>query len=75
MRDWWIKWRQPGCGDRILGLHKKGAFLEADKIACKRFCEDAGIPVAPAWTEVEARDYLAVLGTCLDYLHEFGARC
>ena len=61
-----------GFGDRILGLNKSGAFLEADKIACKRLCENAGIPVAPAWAEVEARDYLAVLGTCLDYLHEFG---
>ena len=28
--------------------------------------------MAPAWTEVEARDYPAVLKTCLAYLHEFG---
>ncbi len=61
-----------GFGERILGLDQKGAFLEADKIACKRFCQEAGIPVAPAWSEVEARDYPAVLKVCLDYLHEFG---
>jgi phosphoribosylamine--glycine ligase len=61
-----------GFPDRILGLNRQGAFLEADKIACKRLCDEAGIPVAPAWAEVEARDYRAVLGTCLEYLHEFG---
>jgi phosphoribosylamine--glycine ligase len=61
-----------GWGDRLLGLDQKGAFLEADKIACKRFCQEAGIPVAPAWAEVDARDYRAVLKVCLDYLHEYG---
>jgi phosphoribosylamine--glycine ligase len=63
---------EAGYGDRLLGLDQKGAFLEADKIACKRLCQDAGIPVAPAWAEVEARDYPAVLGICLDYLHAYG---
>lgn len=61
-----------GYGDRLLGLDQKGAFLEADKIACKHFCQEAGIPVAPAWTEVDARDFPAVLGVCLEYLHEYG---
>lgn len=61
-----------GYGDRIIGLDQAGAFLEADKIACKRLCRDAGIPVAPAWVEADARDYPAVLATCLDYLHEYG---
>jgi len=61
-----------GLGERIIGLDRKGAFLEADKIACKRFCQEAGIPVAPAWTEVDAKDYPAVLGTCLEYLHAHG---
>ena len=28
--------------------------------------------MAPAWAEVEARDYPAVLKTCLAYIHEFG---
>jgi phosphoribosylamine--glycine ligase len=61
-----------GFGDRIIGLNRAGAEYEADKIACKRHCETAGIPVAPAWTEVEARDYPAVRSVGLAYLHEFG---
>ncbi|MFP3867044.1 MAG: hypothetical protein ACLFUU_02650 [Desulfobacteraceae bacterium] len=61
-----------GYNDRIIGLDRQGAFIEADKIACKRLCQEAGIPVAPAWQEVEARDYGAVRSTCLDYLHQFG---
>ena len=36
---------EAGCGDRLIGLDQKGAFLEADKIACKRLCQEAGIPV------------------------------
>ena len=64
--------QEAALGDKVIGLDEKGAFLEADKIACKRFCDEAGIPVAPAWAEVEARDYQAVLGTCLEYLHEYG---
>jgi phosphoribosylamine--glycine ligase len=63
---------EAGHGGRILGLDRRGAFIEADKIACKRLCQEAGIPVAPAWSEVEARDYPAVLATCLEYLHDFG---
>ncbi|MDD2901450.1 MAG: hypothetical protein PHU44_03355 [Syntrophales bacterium] len=61
-----------GYGERVLGLDKRGAFLEADKIACKRFCQEAGIPVAPAWTEVDARDFPGVLQICLGFLHEYG---
>ena len=63
---------EAGFGDRIIGVAAAGVAYEADKIAGKRYCEQAGIPVAPAWTEVEARDYPAVLKTCLAYLHEFG---
>jgi phosphoribosylamine--glycine ligase len=63
---------EAGWGDRLIGLDRKGAFLEADKIACKRLCQEAGIPVAPDWTEVDARDYKAVAGICLDYLHAHG---
>ena len=63
---------EAGHGGKIIGLDQKGAFLEADKLACKRLCQEAGIPVAPAWGEVEARDYPAVLATCLAYLHDFG---
>jgi phosphoribosylamine---glycine ligase len=61
-----------GHGDRIIGLDSRGAFIEADKIACKRLCQEAGIPVAPGWSDVDARDYRAVLATCLAYLHDFG---
>ena len=63
---------EAGYGDRIIGPDSRGAFIEADKIACKRLCQEAGIPVAPAWSEVDARDYAAVLRTSLDYLHDFG---
>jgi len=63
---------EAGYGENIIGLDSRGAFIEADKIACKRLCREAGIPVAPAWTEVDARDYGAVLHTCLDYIHAFG---
>jgi phosphoribosylamine--glycine ligase len=63
---------EAGHAGRILGLDRGGAFIEADKIACKRLCQAAGIPVAPAWSEVEARDYPAVRATCLEYLHDFG---
>ena len=63
---------EAGFGDRIIGVAVAGVSYEADKIAGKCACEAAGIPVAPAWTEVEARDHPAVLKTCLAYLHEFG---
>lgn len=63
---------EAGHGGKIIGLDSRGAFIEADKIACKRLCQEAGIPVAPAWSEVDARDYGAVLRTCLAYLHDFG---
>jgi phosphoribosylamine--glycine ligase len=63
---------EAGHGGKLIGLDRNGAFLEADKIAGKRLCREAGIPVAPAWVEVEARDFPAVLATCLAYLHDFG---
>jgi phosphoribosylamine--glycine ligase len=63
---------EAGFGEQLIGLGSLGAEYEADKIACKRYCQAAGIPVAPAWTEVEARDYPVVLATCLAYIHDFG---
>ena len=63
---------EAGHGGRIIGLSRQAAFVEADKIACKHLCREAGIPVAPAWVEADARDYRSVLGTCLEYLHDFG---
>lgn len=61
-----------GFGDGIVGLNKEAAFIEGDKIKCKRLCREAGIPVADAWSEVDAKDYEAVLRTCLNYIQQFG---
>lgn len=61
-----------GFGDRIIGLRRAGAVIEGDKLMCKRLCQEAGIPVAPAWAEVDAKNYEDVLQTCLTYLHEYG---
>ncbi len=63
---------QLGCGNRIAGLSAAGSFLESDKIACKQFCEQSGIPVADAWETADARDDKAVLSIALDFLHRFG---
>jgi phosphoribosylamine--glycine ligase len=57
-----------GLGHRIIGLSRAGAFIEGDKIRCKQLCRKAGIPVAPAWVEVDARDYDAVLRNCLQLI-------
>jgi phosphoribosylamine--glycine ligase len=61
-----------GFGDRILGLNAAAAFIEGDKIACKDLCMEAEIPVADAWTSTDAKDYGAILETCLDYIQQFG---
>ena len=61
-----------GSGDRVLGLNQAGAYIEGDKIKCKQLCREAGIPVADAWDEVDARDYEAILRTCLDYIDRYG---
>ncbi len=61
-----------GLGRRVLGLAEAGAFIEGDKLACKALCREAGIPVADAWVEADARDYSAVLATCLTYIDRFG---
>jgi len=63
---------QAGFGDRILGLTKAGAFIEGDKIECKKLCRDAGIPVAAAWSETDAKDYQYILATCLKYIDTYG---
>jgi len=63
---------QAGFGKCIIGLSRDGAFIEADKLACKKLCREAGIPVAARWSEVDARDYPAILSTCLDYIHNHG---
>lgn len=61
-----------GFGDKVIGLDEKAAFIEGDKIACKRLCREAGIPMALEWIEVDAKDYHSVRGVCLDYIHDFG---
>jgi len=63
---------QAGFGDHILGLGACGAFIEGDKIECKKLCRDAGIPVAAAWDEVDARGYQSILSTCLNYIQNYG---
>jgi phosphoribosylamine--glycine ligase len=63
---------EAGFEQRILGLSREAAFIEGDKIRCKELCVEAGIPVAPAWARVDARDYGSVLKTALDYLDRFG---
>jgi phosphoribosylamine--glycine ligase len=63
---------QAGFGDQIIGLTKSGAFIEGDKIECKKLCREAGIPVAASWAEVDAKDYQRILTTCLEYIHAYG---
>lgn len=63
---------QAGLGDQILGLTQSGAFIEGDKIECKKLCRDAGIPVAASWCEVDAKDYPRILTTCLNYIEAHG---
>ncbi len=63
---------QAGFGDQIVGLTQSGAFIEGDKIECKKLCRDAGIPVAASWTEVDAKDYQSILPACLNYIHAYG---
>jgi phosphoribosylamine--glycine ligase len=63
---------QAGFGDQIIGLTKSGAYIEGDKIECKKLCREAGIPVAASWAEVDAKDYQRILTTCLEYIHAYG---
>ena len=63
---------EAGFGDRILGLSQEGAFIEGDKIRCKELCDEAGVPVAPSWCQVDAKDYSKILSTCLDYIDQHG---
>ncbi len=61
-----------GYGGHIVGLNRLGAFIEADKIACKHLCRDAGIPVADSWVDADARDYQRVLDSCLLFIQHHG---
>jgi phosphoribosylamine-glycine ligase len=61
-----------GFGNHIIGLRKSGAFIEGDKIECKKLCREAGIPVAASWDEADAKDYQNILQTCLNYIHAYG---
>jgi len=61
-----------GLGDRIAGLTRAGAFIEGDKIACKRLCAEYSIPVADQWQAVDARDYGTVRDICLRSLDQYG---
>ncbi len=61
-----------GFGDRIAGFSKTGAFIEGDKIACKRLCLDFNVPVADDCREVDARDYSEVLSVVLNMIDNYG---
>jgi phosphoribosylamine--glycine ligase len=61
-----------GFGDRIVGLNQQAAFIEGDKIRCKELCREAGIPVAAAWTEIDAKNYAGILEYCLNCIQKFG---
>ena len=61
-----------GFGDQMVGLARDGAFIEGDKIECKKLCREAGIPVAASWSEIDARDYRGILAACLKYIHDHG---
>ena len=63
---------EAGIKGRLIGLSRAGAFIEGDKLKCKALCQKAGIPVAEAWVEVDARSYESVLRSCLKLIEEFG---
>ncbi len=63
---------EAGLSDRVMGLDRKGAFIEGDKVRCKYLCKKAGIPVADRWKDVDARQYGDVLATCLDFIDTHG---
>jgi len=63
---------EAGFLDRIIGFKREGAFIEGDKIACKRLCREYQIPVADQWYAVDARDYEAVLKTSLALIDAYG---
>lgn len=63
---------EKGLGERVAGLDRDAAFIEGDKIRCKEFCREAGIPVADDWTVVDAKSFSDVSRVVLDYLHRFG---
>ncbi len=66
------KLESEGLSSKIIGLSQGGSFIEADKIRCKQLCHEAGIPVADAWTAIDAKSSSEVLRTCLDYIHSYG---
>jgi len=63
---------EAGFGDRVIGLTQEGAFIEGDKIRCKELCDEAGVPVAPSWCQVNAKAYPEILSICLEYIDKHG---
>ncbi len=61
-----------GFGERIIGLAARGARLEGDKIYGKRLCRTAGIPVADAWIDVDAKNFGLVREVCLAFIGRYG---
>ncbi|MEE8429919.1 MAG: hypothetical protein V3S16_01580 [Candidatus Desulfatibia sp.] len=58
--------------DRVVGFTRESAFIEGDKIACKRLCREYQIPVADKWYAVDARDYGQVLQKSLSLIDAYG---
>jgi len=62
---------EAGFGDRVAGLTQKASFIEGDKIAAKRLCRSAGVPVADQWMEEDARDFQSIRDVCCHYIDRF----
>ena len=58
--------------DCVVGFTRESAFIEGDKIACKRLCREYQIPVADKWYAVDARDYGQVLQKSLSLIDAYG---
>ncbi len=63
---------QAGVGDCVIGFTSESAYIEGDKIACRRLCRDCGVPVADEWHEADAGNYDEVLKICLALLDRYG---
>jgi len=61
-----------GFQDRIAGLTRAGSFIEGDKIAGKKLCQNYSIPVADYWQRADAKDYRNVREICLRFVDQYG---
>jgi len=63
--------RDNGFSSQVIGLDASAAFIEGDKIECKRALGER-IPFAPEWVVVDAKDWQCVKAVVLRYLRDFG---